>query len=303
MNSIPKISIVVPCYNCYDFVDRAIESVFEQNFNNWELILVDNNSTDKTLSKLRNYELSYPDKITVLAETKKGAPYARNLGLSVAKGTWIQFLDADDAIDANKFRRQIGLIEKFSPDVILSKYCRVVRKFGFDFKIVKTPNYKDPWMGLIEGKCGITSSNLYKKSILNQVGGWTEGLTSSQETNLLFKILKNNVEIIFDTETAAFIYFESDSISRNSNQSKNESLINNYVQLRLKIKEYLIESGKITPVLNRAINKSIYSYLIHKADKLQHIIDDLLTELNLDMNKIDCLKVHIKSKLKKIIGQ
>src|SRR3954469_11137836 len=96
------ISIVIPCFNCEPFIQRAFNSVINQTFQNWELLLVNNNSTDNTQEVLLALQKQFPEKIKVLFEERRGAPCARNKGLREANGDWIQFLDADDEIKPDK---------------------------------------------------------------------------------------------------------------------------------------------------------------------------------------------------------
>ena len=72
------ISIIIPCYNCEKYLHRAIESVFSQTYSDYEIILVNNNSTDNTINIINEYKKKYPDIIKVLHENKVGAPAARN---------------------------------------------------------------------------------------------------------------------------------------------------------------------------------------------------------------------------------
>ncbi|RYZ97885.1 MAG: glycosyltransferase family 2 protein, partial [Sphingobacteriaceae bacterium] len=180
-----KISVVIPCYNCADFISKAIESVFKQEWADYEIILVDNNSTDDTLSIIQDYGIRYPDTITVLSETKKGAPATRNKGLSVATGDWIQFLDSDDELLPGKFKRQAEIIANTGADIISGAYINVqvfsgkfksIRKLyhttrimsgsvkgeinGYTLNTTRTPSKGDHWKALIGGKLGITSANL-----------------------------------------------------------------------------------------------------------------------------------------------
>ena len=108
------ISVIIPCYNVEDYIEEAIASVMAQTYMDFELILVDNNSTDGTLRILERAAIN-SSRIRVLKEYGHGAPRARNLGLSVARGTWIQFLDADDLMLPDKLERQIKLVKPDTP--------------------------------------------------------------------------------------------------------------------------------------------------------------------------------------------
>src|SRR4051794_32661932 len=111
-------SVIIPCYNGEKFIKRAIESVLKQSFTDYELILVDNNSTDSTLSIMYDYAKKYPAIISVYIEYKKGASAARNKGLYHAKGEWLQFLDSDDELLPDKLTYQIKIATDAEADVV-----------------------------------------------------------------------------------------------------------------------------------------------------------------------------------------
>src|SRR5436190_23584848 len=101
------VSVIIPCYNCEKYITRAIESVLLQTHVNYEIIVVNNNSTDNTVNILNTYVSRHPHLIRLFHEYKKGAPAARNKGLYEANGEWIQYLDADDELMPDKLERQL----------------------------------------------------------------------------------------------------------------------------------------------------------------------------------------------------
>jgi len=119
------ISVIIPCHNVEEYIDEAIASVMAQTYMDFELILVDNNSTDNTLRILERWAIN-SSRIRVLQEKGKGASRARNLGMSVARGNWIQFLDADDLMLPDKLERQIKLVKPETPLLVgTPKYLRL----------------------------------------------------------------------------------------------------------------------------------------------------------------------------------
>lgn len=101
-----KVSVIIPCFNLGQYIDEAVDSVLSQSLRDLEIIIINDGSTDPfTLDKLKNF--NNPDCIVIHTENK-GLAAARNIGLRLAKGDYIQFLDADDVIDHDKFRLQIA---------------------------------------------------------------------------------------------------------------------------------------------------------------------------------------------------
>src|SRR6185437_7308560 len=93
MNNLPLVSVIIPTYNCVNYISRAIHSVLFQTYPNIEIIVVNDGSTDDT-SKL--LDILFSNKITVINQVNKGVAAARNAGIKVAKGKYIAMLDADD---------------------------------------------------------------------------------------------------------------------------------------------------------------------------------------------------------------
>ena len=107
------VSIIMPSYNCGLYVEETIRSVQAQTYKNWEIIFVDDCSTDDTIKLVQNIQLS--DKRIRLFQNKinSGAAITRNHALSEAKGKWIAFLDSDDLWEPTKLERQVAFMEKF----------------------------------------------------------------------------------------------------------------------------------------------------------------------------------------------
>lgn len=101
-----KFSIIIPMYNVQGYIGRCLQSVLNQNFSDYELILVDDESTDGTLEEVNQLLVKYPDRHNIYIITKKnsGASDTRNAGIRIAKGEYVVFMDADDqmTIDALK---------------------------------------------------------------------------------------------------------------------------------------------------------------------------------------------------------
>lgn len=233
------ISIIIPCHNSATTIDRAVQSVFSQSWKNWELILVNNNSTDDTWEKLLNIQKSNSTKnIIVLDEKKKGAPAARNKGLYEAGGEWIQFLDADDELLPEKLQTQIAHIDD-GIDAVYSPYYSVKINSVNSHYIIK----EDIWEALMMSKIGITSSNLFRKEALVSVNGWDENLSSSQDSALAFKLLKMQSAFLALDQIQTNIYATEFSITRTQDKAKIKSIIKNYIDLRKDILKFLEQKG------------------------------------------------------------
>lgn len=117
MTNLPAlISIIVPAYNCSDYIEETFRSVVAQDFKNWEIIFVNDGSTDNTaevLNSIANNDL----RVKVIHQKNGRQGKARNNGIAHAKGEWIAFLDADDLWPSHKLSLQLEITEKFNADL------------------------------------------------------------------------------------------------------------------------------------------------------------------------------------------
>lgn len=97
-----KISVIIPVYNVSNYLNNCLESVANQNFKSIEIIVVNDGSTDGSSEICNTFKIKYPS-IVLINQKNKGVSYARNKGLTIAKGEWVYFLDADDYLDIDTF--------------------------------------------------------------------------------------------------------------------------------------------------------------------------------------------------------
>lgn len=118
----PEISIIMPCFNAEKFIESSIKSVLNQSFLNWELIVVDDKSSDSSAALINS--LAKKDKriIPVFLEVNHGGPgFPRNIGIGVARGKYTAFLDADDIWHQQKLELQMTFLEKYDVGMISSE--------------------------------------------------------------------------------------------------------------------------------------------------------------------------------------
>lgn len=231
MNSV---SVIIPVYNASKTLKRAVTSAVNDPLV-IEVIMVEDGSTDNSLQLC--YELRDEfSKIHVFKHpngVNKGASASRNLGVAKARGSWIQFLDADDELLPGKIATQLKLISNGIPFIV----GNAIDVFG-DGHTHLRKSLTDPWTGLIKGKLGITSANLWNKKKLESINGWNENLSSSQEYDLMFRLLQVNEKIAFSNQYLTKRYVSKQSISTDPKLKENR--VSNWLGLRIKVKDYLI---------------------------------------------------------------
>ena len=115
-NQTPKISIIVPAYNVQDLLERCINSLIQQEYTDFEIVIIDDGSTDRTGS-IADYYKQLDNRVIVLHQENKGLIEVRNTGIKVASGEFIGFVDGDDSVSADMFKRLIENAIKYKADI------------------------------------------------------------------------------------------------------------------------------------------------------------------------------------------
>jgi len=187
------VSVVIPFYNDEAFLTESVESVLNQTFQDWELILVDDGSTDGSSSLAQEYSKRHPTKIKYLSHhnnENKGVTATRNLGVSIAQGEIIALLDADDVWLPNKLEFQMNILRKH-PEVALicgaslywsswrnpEKEDRVVRVGGPQDQVIEPDKLIKDLYPLHKGTAPCPTSMILRKSVIQKHGGFEESFT------------------------------------------------------------------------------------------------------------------------------
>lgn len=266
------ISVVIPCYNVGEYIETALRSVMEQTYPALEVICVDDGSKDDTIEILERIKAEYPGKISILLNEKnRGATYSRNRGLAVARGEYIQFFDADDIMHSDKFEHHVSCILNApeQPDIMVGS-CEKLYVNGY----IKPYIYYDnnPWCALMEAAMGTTSSNLFRRTKLIEANGWSEALKSSQEYDMMFRMLQHNATVTFDQHITTTNRERQHGSITKANPTDNWK---RYIDLRNRAYTYLKDRNLITPAIERSyINcvfdaiRVLYKYDPYEAKRL-----------------------------------
>ena len=130
------VSIITPAYNCAKFIGESIDSVIKQTYENWEMIIVDDCSTDNTDEIINKYTADARIKYIKLKENA-GAANARNRAMQEAQGKYMAFLDSDDIWRKDKLQKQIDLMKKNDYNIVCSSYEHINEKGEKINKIIR----------------------------------------------------------------------------------------------------------------------------------------------------------------------
>ena len=193
----PLVSVIIPNYNCAEFVDKAIESVLSQTYKNIEIIVVDDGSTDNSIEILS----SYLSEITLVSQSNSGVSSARNSGLVKASGEYVCFLDADDVWFSNKIEIQISHLLNNKKACVYTG----IQLFEDNIGVIKfiEPQYKGKlWQRFMwnPGKSVVLlgcSSAILPTEIAKSVGGFDTRFSMSADWDF-FRKVADLVEIEYD---------------------------------------------------------------------------------------------------------
>lgn len=215
-----KVTVITPAYNAEKYIAETIESVQKQTFSDWEMIIVDDCSTDNTVNIAKSYAENDPRINVIIQQANGGVAAARNKALSVANSEFVAFLDSDDKWTSEKLEKQIKFM-KANGCLLSYTYYQ-----GFDsasgelgrvFKAPKTMTYKSIFK---DTSIGCLTVMVNKK----QTGPFEMPLLKHTEDNCTWqKILKNGDKAYLIPEVLALYRIGNESLTKSkSNSAKNQ---------------------------------------------------------------------------------
>lgn len=180
------VSVVIPTYNRAKFVTKAIDSVLAQTYKDYEIIVIDDGSTDNTQEVLE----PYMDKISYIYQGNAGVSAARNTGIRTASGKWIAFLDSDDIWLPDKLASQIRCVNRTHEKVCFTN----VEFTGKKNKLSKGKQYgeevfQEPFDLILQDSLVLyVQSLLIERSLIQKLGGYDERLKLAEDTRLIYNL-------------------------------------------------------------------------------------------------------------------
>jgi glycosyltransferase involved in cell wall biosynthesis len=199
-----KISVIMPCFNASAHLERGLESVLGQSYENIELIAVDDGSTDSTPGMLKAVRDS---RVKVVTQANSGVGAARNRGLREAKGAYIAFLDADDSWDMTCLEKLHGVLEG-DPEAVLS-YCgwQNVGLKGGQGRPYVPPDYEkeDKTLLMLTSCPWPIHAALTRKGAIEAAGGFDERFRNAEDYGLWLRVAQAKIRLV--PEVLAFYHF------------------------------------------------------------------------------------------------
>jgi glycosyltransferase involved in cell wall biosynthesis len=219
----PRVSVVIPAYNAAWCVARAIDSVLAQTCGDYELVVVDDGSTDETASVVARYG----DRVRFVRQANGGLSSARNAGIKAARGEYVAFLDADDWWMPQKLERQLALLRERPDAVFCSTAARLVnpqsepigewrctRDAGSTLEAIFATNAHVPGSG---------SAVVARRQALVDAGGFDERLASLEDIDMWMRLASRGPFHCID-EPLAVILKRPGSMSRHLDVMRNAAI-------------------------------------------------------------------------------
>ena len=206
----PMVSVVIPTFNRKKIIPRAIDSVLGQTYKNYEIIIVDDGSTDGTVDSIKKL---YNDKVHITLQKNQGASSARNRGIKEASGKYIAFLDSDDEWVSSKLETQMAFLDQ-NPEIAM--ICG--RTYRAD-NIKKVNSYLEReiigslFSTLYSHSFVSTPTVIAKKDILETLGGFDINYKSAEDFDLWLKIT-HDYQCAFFPDLVAIVNRGRDNLSK-----------------------------------------------------------------------------------------
>jgi glycosyltransferase involved in cell wall biosynthesis len=197
----PAVSVVIPLYNKAAYVDRAISSVFAQSFENLEVIVVDDGSTDAGGEIVAARE---EPRLRLIRQANAGVAAARNAGVGASRGRWVAFLDADDTWRPDRLARQFAALWR-TPDVVWAAGAFVTTRHG---RVLAIPDAPDAWFAeadvlkdallmLGAGWMLWTGTVMVRRDVFAQLGGFDPMLKVGEDVLLWTRLAVQHPRIVY----------------------------------------------------------------------------------------------------------
>lgn len=256
------ISIIIPTYNRQKYLFECLKSILSQTFKKFEIIIVDDGSTDDTEINLQPWLKKYSN-IKYIKQANRGAQVARNTGIKNASFDWICFQDSDDIWLETKLERQVQILEKnsFNKNTFIYSNCYICNESKDKKTLWELPSFtgRDCFKDLILKSSPMFQSMLVSKTLLEKINYLDENIVSWQEWDTSIRLSKH--ANIIHLKEPTFIY----------NQHKDETISKNMINY---IKGYMY-------ILNKNKNSILYFYGQEKYEKEVYLIKEQAKKENI----------------------
>jgi glycosyltransferase involved in cell wall biosynthesis len=198
--STPKISVIIPNYNREMLIGETLKNLLNQTLPPYEIIVVDDGSTDRSVDIIQEFG----DKVTLIKQTNQGPGAARNAGLKVASGEFIQLFDSDDLCSLNKLELQAQSLTDNNADIVYSPWAPLELENGVAKLIDQVVQQgaaavsHEHWKAYLRGWAIVFQACMFRHSFIKSVGNYRTDLMPSEDSEFLFRMLLSNPVVAFE---------------------------------------------------------------------------------------------------------
>ena len=216
----PKVSVIMPVYNQAEYLKQAIKSILNQTFQDFELIIINDGSTDQTadiLNKFRRRDL----RIKVFHQKNQGCTKSLNYGIKQARGEYIARQDADDVSLPERLQKQVEFLNKNKSIGLMGSFAQVIDKQGNKKKKIlgKYTDDKDLRKNSFWSDRFCHSTIMVREELLKQINGYDENFVCSQDTDLYFRLMPHT-QLANLSEILLFYREHGQSISKDQRRKQ-----------------------------------------------------------------------------------
>jgi glycosyltransferase involved in cell wall biosynthesis len=257
----PHVSVLMAVYNGELYLPDAIESILNQTFRDFEFIIVDDDSTDKSAEILAHYAAQDGRIVLLRNETNLGIGPTRNKGLAMARGVYIAVLDQDDVAAPVRLSKQVEFLEKHPEIGMLGTWATIIDESGQPLGVIPQPTSPAliQWL-LLFGDCVIHSSVLMRRSLVQEVGGYSDQKELYREDYDLFSRLSFETQIANLPEPLVSYRTGDHRVSVKHRKSINAQM---YLIMRVAICRMLGENVHLKEIM--ALRQTMYGHAPHDA--------------------------------------
>ncbi len=243
------VSIIVPCCNAERWVAEAIQSCLDQTYRPIEVIVIDDGSTDMSLDAIK----SFGDVIRWETGPNRGGNHARNRGFELAKGEYVQFLDADDYVLPEKIEIQAAGLESSKADVVYGDWRHLSHlpdgRAQFE-EITVSGEHMDMLASLLEGWWVASNAVLLRREAVSKIGGWDESLTAAQDTDFMMRLALAGSHFVYEPGCHS-IYRRYGKVTVGTSNPRR--CLENHCRVLDKAVDALKQSDRLTPTYGHAL--------------------------------------------------
>lgn len=310
------VSLVIPVYNRKYFVEKMLYSVLEQTYTNWELILVDDGSTDGTYEMMHSFSQK-DNRIRLYKRNRlpKGGQTCRNIGLEVARGEYIIFLDSDDLIKNTCVEYRVSFMNKhplidyaiFPAKSFVIEEEKDIKKTNDQYWGIYNNKYSDSFENLLRGDyLFFVASNIYKRDVLvkNHIR-WDEKCLVFQDFYFNYCVMQCGLSYLFYTSEYDYFDYYYRIYHSENNVCKNTVATDKFYST-LKILQNILDGisyQENTIKYKRALNSFMLKYFRSVVRDNSVLANEYLSFIKNNTNYLFYLKLCIVCKMTIILNQ